>query len=201
MQVLPPESARMTSGRKPVTSPWPPMIEIAGPEAMMRGPGNSPSLVPRAKAKPTCGPEPRSRTVVKPARSVPQRVANPHAEPHIRRCRPPPRDSRRRDCRRDGRACRSGPGSTVLPERSISRAPGGGGFRPAATLWMRPSTMVMVEGPCAGRDGSAISRPAWTTRVSAAAGPATNSSSAASRRASIGESPDRARFMRQRRRP
>ena len=48
-------SAAITSGRKPETSPWPPMIEMAGPEATMRGPGNSPSRVPRESAKPTCG--------------------------------------------------------------------------------------------------------------------------------------------------
>jgi hypothetical protein len=37
---------------------------------------------------------------------------------------------------------------------------------------MRPSTMVMVEGPSVGWAGSTISRPAWTTTVSAAAGAA-----------------------------
>ena len=34
---------------------------------------------------------------------------------------------------------------------------------------MRPSTMVMVEGPWTGRAGSASRWPAWTMMVSAAA--------------------------------
>jgi hypothetical protein len=77
------------------------------------------------------------------------------------------------------------PGSTVLVERSIRRAPGGGGFNPEAMPAMRPSTTVMVEGPTAGRAGSVMRCPAWMTRVSAAAGAAASSARRKRRRFSM----------------
>ena len=105
-----------------------------------------------ASAKPTCGAEPRSRTVVKPARSVVRAFLTPITRPHIRRCRPPRRQKSPPGLPERWTWMSIRPGSTVRVGRSISRAPAGGGVRPAVTLWMRPSTMVMVEGPCAGRD-------------------------------------------------
>src|SRR5690606_32627794 len=45
----------------------------------------------------------------------------------------------------------------------MSRAPSGGGVSPAVTLSMRPSTMVIVDGPAIGWPGSASRWPAWTT--------------------------------------
>src|SRR3954447_19426005 len=72
---------------------------------------------------------------------------------------------------------------------SMSRAPGGGGLRPGAIAWIRPSTMVMVEGPAAGFIGSVISRPAWTTRGSAAAGAAASRARSKRRRFSIASGP------------
>ena len=196
VQVLPPESARITSGRKPLTSPWPPMIEIAGPGGDDSRAGKQPLAGRRARsAKPTSGGEPRSRTVVKPARSGDARVLDADQSRHIRRCRPPRRDSRRRDRRRDGRACRSGRAARSCRKgRSAARrrAPGSGRRRRSV---MRPSTMVMVEGPCAGRDGIG-DQPAGMDDHGLGRGRARRrtSSRAASRRASIGESPETGRL-------
>ena len=116
----------------------------------MRGPGTSPSSIARFSAKPALPGEPRSRTVVKPARRVtsalraPSRAAYSSVSIASRQKALPGAPVRW--------TCASiRPGRTVRLERSTSRAPCGAGLRPGAMPWIRPSTTVMVEGPSAGR--------------------------------------------------
>ena len=51
VQVPPGSSAALTSGRKPLTSPCPPTIDSAPPDAMIRGPGTIPSRIASRSAK------------------------------------------------------------------------------------------------------------------------------------------------------
>ena len=160
------------------------MIDSARPEERIRGPTIRPSATPRRSMWPTCGAEPTSRTVVKPARAVIRAFSTPRTMAHSSGSTASRQNSPLGLPERWTWASIR-PGSTVRFDRSISRAPAGAGSSPLVTLWMRPSTMVMVEGPLAGRDASAISRPAWTMMVSAAAGVARKRTSNASRRAII----------------
>ena len=101
-------SASITSGRKPLTSPWPPMIEMAGPEAMMRGPGNEilggaageGEADLRGGAEVANGREARSRR--DPG------VLDPDHGRIFVACRPPRARTARSDRPKGGRACRSG---------------------------------------------------------------------------------------------
>ena len=61
---------RSTPGAQPVSSQCPPVMPMAWPAGIMRGPGTQPSSMARMSATSAKSDAPRSRTVVKPARSV-----------------------------------------------------------------------------------------------------------------------------------
>ena len=191
VQVLWPSSAAITSGRKPATSPWPPMVEsgVAGDEHAR---ARDQPLVDRALEREAGG---AGRAEVAHggeagAQGGERVVGADQGQIIVGVDRLAPEGAARHAMRWTWASIR--PGRTVRPERSISRAPGGRRVEARRRrAVMRPSTMVIVEGPLdRAATASAIRWPAWTTMVSARGrAPATSSRRRASRRASIGRIP------------
>ena len=180
VQVLWPSSAAITSGRKPATSPWPPMVESAWPETSMRGPGSSPSSI--AAPEREAGGAGRAEVADGGEAGAQRWSARCGRRPgrDIRRSGPPPARTALPGTldQMDVGVDQAGQhGAVRKVDQPRARAAAASGRRRRAV--MRPSTMVMVEGPCSrprrhrrsdGRHGRSRSRPRPGRRRRAAGG-------------------------------
>src|SRR5688572_11648889 len=131
------------------------------PASTIRGAATSPRAAASRMARVAPLPSPRLRTVVNPASSVLRALASVRrvtsgtlsVRSSISDALPPASESR-------WTWLSIRPGSTKRSERSISRAPAGGGVRPSRTSLIFPPATKIVEGPRGGRPGRSSRRPA-----------------------------------------